>query len=196
MQEVNLLSEDLKPRDEPFKLRELAIAWTLLILLLGTMSGWQAHSNWSLAQEAKAKRKELALLMEEISTLKDAAVKQPDSLLTQNLAALTIERDDHKKLLAVLEREPVNTGFYGHLRDLARIEMRKLWFDSIALAKGGKQIRLAGYSESAELVPLYLSMLSEGAAFSGYSFDGLQIKRESDVLVSFEVHGPLAQDNP
>ena len=73
--------------------------------------------------------------------------------------------------------------------------MRKLWFDDIRLAKGGQEIRLAGYSQTAELVPLYLSMLAEGSAFSGYSFDGLKIKRESNVLVSFEVTGPKGDAN-
>lgn len=193
MQEVNLLSDELRPRHDPFTLREFGIAWGLLVVLLALMSGWQVYTNRQINANAAAARADLAALTQEVSALESVTRKQPESLLVQQLAALTRERDDQKHLLRVLSNEPLNAGFVGHLRDLASISMRKLWFDTIQLENGGKQIRLAGFSERAELVPLYLSMLAEGSAFSGYSFDGLQIKRESDVLVAFEVTGPQAK---
>lgn len=193
MQEVNLLSDELRPRHDPFTLREFGIAWGLLVVLLALISGWQAYTNMQINSSVTVARSELVVLTQEVAALESVAQKQPDSLLVQQLAALTGERDEQKHLLRVLSDEPLNSGFVGHLRDLASIQMRKLWFDSIQLANGGKQIRLAGFSERAELVPLYLSMLAEGRAFSGYSFDGLQIKRESDALVAFEVTGPQAK---
>ena len=111
------------------------------------------------------------------------------------LTTLEGKREEQRHLAAVLEKEPINHGFEEHLTDLASIEMRSLWFESISLDHGGKSIELKGFSESAEQVPLYLSMLSEGKAFSGYSFDGLRIKRETDVLVSFQVLGPQQAGN-
>lgn len=190
MQEVNLLSDDLRPKHDPFTLREFGIAWGVLVSLLVAMTGWQAYANAEISNNAATLRNELATLTKELSALEAAADKQADSKLVQELAALSSQKDEQQKLLRVLRNEPLNSGFQGHLSDLASIEMPKLWFDSIEFSNGGKQIRLAGYSETAELVPLYLSMLSEGSSFSGYSFDGLQIKRESNVLVSFEVSGP------
>ena len=195
MQEVNLLSPELVPEHDPFTLRELGIATAVMLLFLSCFSLWQAYGLWKAEQIFEAEEKKLAFLDQEISQLQSATNREPDSALVQMLATLVSKREEQHHLAEVLEKEPINHGFEGHLTDLASIDMRSLWFDSISLDNGGKSISLKGFSESAEQVPLYLSMLSEGQAFAGYSFDGLKIKRETGVLVSFEVLGPQEASN-
>ena len=195
MQEVNLLSAELIPQHDPFTLKELGVAVAVMLFFLGSFSAWQAYELWSAQRTAQVSEKKLAFLNQEITQLQSATKKEPDSALIQMLTTLEGKREEQRHLAAVLEKEPINHGFEAHLTDLASIEMRSLWFESISLDHGGKSIELKGFSESAEQVPLYLSMLSEGKAFSGYSFDGLRIKRETDVLVSFQVLGPQEAGN-
>jgi len=190
MQEVNLLSEDLIPSNDPFTLRELCIALGLFALLLSSLSGWQSYQAWSTTKQTTKSQQQLAALEQEISQLKAQTDQQVEPALAAELANASQQRDDLRKLSTVLKKESFSSGFHQHLVDLASVHMRKLWFDSIEITKGGQYIRLAGFSEAAELVPLYLSQLSQGDAFAGYKFDGMQIERETDALVSFEVRGP------
>jgi hypothetical protein len=190
VQEVNLLSEEMAPQSEAVTLKDFGIAWALLVALLTAVSCWQAYSNWQLEKTAATARKDIQLVNAEIAALQARGVPQADAALLQELKALSDDRNDQLKLVEVLEREPINKGFQNHLEGLARIDMRPIWFESIRFDEGGRKIYLSGYSETAELVPVYLAQLSEGGTFSGYEFDGLKIERESDVLVAFEVHGP------
>ena len=192
MQEVNLLSEELKPRNDPLTLKEFGLVFGLLVFVLSALTGWQAYSVWGTNNALEMEKQGLIAASQQLNTLKSTAKKQADPALVQRLTALLKERDEQRQLVAFLEKEPMNSGFQHHLKDLARIDMRNLWFESIALTQGGRQIHLSGYSETAEQVPLFLSMLSKGQAFSGYRFDGLKIERKTDALVTFEVHGPIA----
>lgn len=190
MQEVNLLSEEMAPQSEALTFKDFGFAWALLVALLAAVSCWQAYSNWQLEKTAETTREDIIKINAEIAALQAKGVPQPDAALLQQLDALNSDRNDQLKLIEVLKREPINKGFQDHLKGLASIDMRPLWFESIRFDQGGRQIHLAGYSETAELVPVYLALLSEGGTFSGYEFDGLKIERESDSLVAFEVHGP------
>lgn len=195
MQEVNLLSEELKPQYNPLSLKEFAIALGALTIVLAAITSWQAYSLWDINNSLHREKSELLAASQQLNRLENHAERQADPALVQQLAALVKRREEQRQLVTVLEKEPMNSGFQGHLRDLASIDMRNLWFESIALTQGGRQIHMTGFSKAAEQVPLFLSMLSKGKAFSGYRFDGLEIERKTDVLVAFEVHGPIESTN-
>lgn len=191
MQEVNLLSEELKPQHLTFTIRQLFIVWGIVVLLLTLISCWQAYANSLLELELVTKQQQLYAAKEEYSSLQHVTKKQADPALILKLKGMQTLQKEQSQLTAVLDDEPMNSGFQAHLTDLARVNMRNLWLSSISLSEGGKRIHLKGFSSTAERVPLFLSMLSEGSAFTGYPFDGLKIQRETESLVSFEVHGPL-----
>ncbi len=192
MQEVNLLSEALQPQRIPLSLKDFSIALGVLTLVLCTITSWQVSIAWNTSAALKVQKDQLVAAGQQLKNLEAKTNIQADPVLVQRLGALTKEREEQRRLVNLLEEEPMNDGFQYHLRDLASIDMRNLWFDSIALTHGGRQIHLSGFSRTAEQVPLFLSMLSEGIGFSGYRFDGLEIKRKTNILVTFEVHGPMS----
>ena len=106
MQEVNLLSDDLRPQHDPFTLREFGIAWAVLVVLLALVTGWQAYSNALVASELNATQAALSSLGKELQTLEQAANKPADAVLLQELDALVDQRDEQKHLLDVLQKEP------------------------------------------------------------------------------------------
>ena len=195
MQEVNLLSEEFKPSTDPFTLKQFAFAWALLLACLLAMTAWQLYTSRTMGKALVLQKNELNALTNDVANLRASSTPSTDPKLVALLANLTSERNDQRRLVSALKDNPPNAGFSSYLGDLASIHMRNLWFDSISLKNGGEQIQLHGFSKTAELVPQYLSELSAGQAFAGYSFDGLEIDRESNILVSFEVTGPKVENS-
>lgn len=66
-------------------------------------------------------------------------------------------------------------GFSEYLADLARYHTQGLSLSGIKLEDGGGQVTLVGSVLKAELVPIYLQSLSEGASYRGKDFYTVQI---------------------
>ena len=191
MQNVDLLTDDLRPKREPFSLRDLLLLWAGFLLVLLLWSAWHGYGWW----QVNGDRVRIAAQVEEVATLNQQLERDvnrpPDAGLQHNVAQLQAARREQALLKELLAGVATSDGFSARLTDLARFKVDGLWLQSFSFAAGSAQIRLSGYSENPANVPLFLAGLSEGPGFSGYSFDGFELREGDNNLVEFEVYGPV-----
>ena len=191
MQHVNLLTDDLRPRRDPFTLRELLLVWAAFVALLLLWSAWQGFGWWQKSADRERIAAEVRQMESANATLLQQLNKEPDQALVSSVAELQAARREQALIRELLSGVATSDGFSDRLRDLAQFKVDGLWLESFSFAAGGEQIRLSGFSERAANVPLFLSALSAGAGFKGYAFDGFELRDSDNDLVEFEVSGPL-----
>ncbi|MFK7916069.1 MAG: PilN domain-containing protein [Pseudomonadales bacterium] len=193
MQNVNLLTPDLRPKREVLALRELLFGWAAFAGLLLLWSGWHGWDWWQLEQDRAALARDVQALQRANDELSLQASKQPEPALTSSVAQLRAARVEQQLLSELLATVATSDGFSERLRDLAQFKQPGLWLDSFVFADGGNKVRLTGFSETADRVPQFLAGLSGGSGFSGYNFDGFELRDADNELLRFEVTGPELQ---
>jgi len=91
MQQVNLLTEDLRPHVEPLTLRQLAAGWGVVVGVLLLVSAWQGLELWQLAGERAECEAELAALARSNAGLEAEVRSDPEPELVQEVESLRDE---------------------------------------------------------------------------------------------------------
>lgn len=179
MQQVNLYTEELKPKRILFNFRPCAYGvggLVLVLIALGVLLQFRASA---FEQELRdAQQREMAL-QEQVESLQG----QVEGLV-QDPLRLTRNREQEyklasrKELLSAIqgmaaESRPV---FSELLKGLARQSESGLWLTSVGIHQDGSQVRLEGAANSAEAVPAYLSRLRSEPSFRGRTFNLLAVE--------------------
>lgn len=197
VQNINLYLPEFRRRKHWLDARAvLALAGASLVLLAlvsgveyWQLSGLRAERTVADVQAAQAQATTAALVEE-------LGVQTEDLALLDNIRALESQLQSKQTLLQFLEgRELGNAGgFSEHLADLSRYHVQGLSLKQITLEDGGRSVRLSGQVVKAELVPMYLQSLSQGATYAGTNFERLQIS-DSPVRASGSSGNTLAAWN-
>jgi hypothetical protein len=183
MQNLNLYKPDAKVARRPRKV-EFACGLALLALLCvshAAWQGWRLHVGAARLAQAQSREQQQVRQLEEAK----ASFVQPvlDPQLPLRLADLdeqnhALERlIDYLKVVAAQQR----VGFVVPLSALAEQHPPSgLWLDTILLREGGTQMRLQGLSQTPQMLPEYLSMLGQNAAFKGREFARFDMQRSDD----------------
>ena len=191
-QQVNLLTNDLKPRSEPLTLSQLLAGWGVLGVGLLLLSSWSGVDLWQLASKETETLEQVQLLKETNQRLKASYSTEPDAALAAEVDRLRTEQLERERLMALLEEYQVEQaeGFSGYLDDLATCQVDGMWLSSIGLATGGRWIQLRGLTTDPARVPEFLLRLSEGKSFDGHRFDAFELKETESGLIEFDIVGP------
>lgn len=190
MQDINLLTEDLRPKRELFTFRDLMFVWGGFLALLLCFNGYQSIGWLSQGERAAEVREHLRTIQAANAALTAEAQRKPEPSLVASVAELNAVRAERELLATLLQDVATSDGFSERLEDLARFKLQGIWLDGVFFGDGGTQVRLRGFSETPGRVPEYLSALSAGAGFSGYSFEGFELSDAPNNLVKFELAGP------
>lgn len=196
MQQVNLLADDLRPRNEQLAPRQVLLAWGALVAILLGISGWQAVSAWRLADAHDAVEAQWRELAAGNATLRAAVEAVPEPELIDQVETLRALFNSQSLMVeAVRDYERGSEGgFSGYLSDLAAQHVPGLALSRIELHDGGNRIRLSGQTEVAVTVPRFLQRLSGGASFRGHRFDEFRIEALDSGLLQFDIVGPGANE--
>jgi Tfp pilus assembly protein PilN len=193
-QQVNLLSDDLRPRREPLTLGQLLAAWALFagaLALLGSVNGFDI---WQLSSQRAETVEQWELLKATNARLKASFSTAPDEALEAEVARLRQAQLERERLMALLDEYQLEQveGFSGYLEDLAAHGVDGMWLSAIALETGGRWIQLKGLTTDPARVPEFLRQLSEGSSFDGHRFDAFELKETESGLLEFNIVGPEA----
>lgn len=188
-QVVDLFPPHLRRRAIALGADHMAKAVAGLVLVLALV--WAATS-WR-ASRAEVALADLETELESASGgLQELATRYPaievDSVLVAEADALAQRRRANQQVLELLAREELGNqaGFSPHLDALARHPVEGIWFDTVAIDAGGREISISGSAIEAERVPRLLRALGEKPPFEGRSFRTLRIARdEGQGIVSF-----------
>jgi len=153
----------------------------LLMLVISIIDGRQlylAHSEFSIHDQNYFQ------LQAKIKVLQnEAALPKADATLDGKIKALE-ERLVPKELL----RNALKGNLFGEVSGysalfvaLARQSVPGVWLTHLVISGTAANIKMAGQTRSAELVPLYLEKLSNESSFSGTQFSNFKIKK-ADVI--------------
>lgn len=191
-QQINLLTDELKPRREPFTVNQLLAAWGGFAVVLLAISAWSGADYWQLSRKEAETTEQWRLLKETNERLRASYSQVPDAALEAKVAALRLEQYERQQLMRLLadyQNEQV-TGFSGYLDDLANLGVDGMWLSEISLQTGGRWIKLKGMTTDPAHVPEFLRELSETRSFDGHQFDGFELKEAESGLIEFDIAGP------
>lgn len=180
-QQVNLYTQELRPRKESLgfgQLARMALALLVLIGLAGIALGWRSH-HLSLRQVA------LQQQVDRLQSQQDRLTGQVnhmhvDPQLKRSVENLKQDIRQRQDLLNRLHRVTANTaqGFSPVLTALARQSLPRLWLTDIRVNGENGAITLTGSTTDPDTVPHYLARLRNEPAFSGKAFAEFHMQRD------------------
>ncbi len=183
MQQINLYQPIFRKQKKVFTAVAMLQVTAFVFLVLTAI---YAYNWWQLQpfeQQIKRATAEHQQLQQQVSDLRAQAKKDTKSqLLEDEVKKLRRELTRKREVNAMLSegRFGNQAGFSSLWEGLARQHIEGLWLTSVRLEKGGRQMMLSGRTISAELVPMYIQKLSSEEAFSGLSFNVLELNRDED----------------
>ena len=192
MQQVNLLTDELRPRREPLTLNQLFMLWVGFAVILLLVSSWSGVDTWQLATKEDETREQWRLLKETNDRLRASYSATADPALEARVAALRLEQEEREQLVTMLAdyHNQQALGFSGYLSDLSSHGVSDMWLSEIAFETGGQWIRLKGMTTDPARVPEFLHQLSEDSSFDGHLFDAFELKEAESGLIEFAIDGP------
>jgi len=182
-QQINLYQPVFRKQPVSFSFNMLLI---LMLVSVLTMAGLYGLGGWQSAQLAKqlsASQAQRDKLEENVAQIA-AQLPKPavNKMLESELQQLTNKRKSGFALLNALKtRVAANRdGFSGIFEGLARHSFPELWFTHVAITGAGNSLTLKGKSLKPEWVPLLLKNLYQEPAFSGRSFQIVELVRQDE----------------
>lgn len=191
IQQVNLYTEELKPRREPVQAVTAALVIAVALGLVCVAAIYtrmnQAHLQRQLADVTAVNQglnDQVDRMAETIKT------QQVDPQMVQDLSGVTANIERRKRLLMEVEKLVGTSqhGFSPFMTALARQAPDGLWLTGFGIDLSQDQVQISGSTRTASKVPLYLQHLGDEPAFSGRSFGHLNLQRdESEAWLDFTV---------
>lgn len=180
MQNVNLYVAELRPRRVILPARQLLLAWLLVLLAIMAL---QALLQWRAAQAEAALRQAQQGFQSTQRALESVEARlaqyAPDEGLRAEIQRLSRHLQATRALQGALRpddgRATAQT-FVGLLEGLSRQRLDGLWLTGINLLDEGREVQLRGRMIQPELLPIYLQRLQSEPAFSGRSFNVMNLQ--------------------
>lgn len=182
-QQVNLYTDDFRPRQQLWTLDQL-VALTLVVF--GLLLAVSLFLNLSLSR-AEANRDEAA---ERVSSVEqqvqalneELSQRQEEPALRERVDRLEARVRDRRALLERADEvaQAASEGFTPYLSGLSRQSQEGLWLTGIRVNLVQGRLQLQGRTLSGERVPEYLQRLREETVFDGRRFRHFAIERDED----------------
>lgn len=180
IQQVNLYTDELRPRKEPVKAQTAFLALLAALLLVVVAAVMVRLEAADLASRQAALQQEIATLENQVGTLTvQIEAHRIDPALEKELEQVTRTLAKRQRLLAEVEGlvSADTDGFSGYLAALARQIPEGLWLTGVRLDLIQGQVSLAGRTRAGSQVPVYLEKLGDEPIFEGRTFENFWLER-------------------
>ena len=183
MQQINLYQPIFRKQKKVFTAVAMLQVTGFVFLILAAIyaySWWQLQPFEQELERATAEHKRLQQQVENLQARVKTEAKS--QLLEDEVKKLRRELEQKRQVSAMLSegRFGNQSGFSALWAGLARQHIDGLWLTGVRFENGGRKLTLSGRTISAELVPIYIQRLSREDAFSGLSFNLLEMNRDPD----------------
>ncbi len=182
-QQVNLYTDDFRPRRELLSLDQLAIAAVAILVLL---LGLSLYLNFALARAEERRDEVSERVSSEEQQVQDLTEelerRQEDEGLRERVDRLEQRVRDRRDLLERADEvaQATSEGFTPYLQGLSRQSEEGLWLTGIRVNLVQGRLQLRGRTLSGDRVPEYLQRLREETVFDGRRFRHFVIDRDED----------------
>lgn len=200
-QQINLYSDELKPRKIIFPASQMLLL--LGFVVLAFVAAWFIQEQAVKPLRSAAADTAQQLKLSEQAVL-DAKQNYPLPVADKALSnELTKQRKRLNKTRAIAHN--MKSGAYGsvdglspYLEGLARQHVAGTWLTGVLIQRGGRALALRGKSLVPELVPTYLDRLSDEAVLKGKTFSKLDMNSGGDlneITFSVSTQGVVSGDD-
>ncbi|MFN2360270.1 MAG: PilN domain-containing protein [Marinobacter sp.] len=182
-QQVNLYTDDLRPRKEKLQAGVAMAALVLALVVIAVAAGVTRYQESQLQAETMALQQQNDQLQRSVDRkTNEVEARRPDPEIEADLERVTETLARRQQLLDRVENliATETNGFSKPLSALARQVPEGLWLTSIRLDARHGDVGLAGRAQSGRLVPVYLEQLGGEPAFAGKTFGSFRLEREED----------------
>ena len=183
MQQVNLYTDDFRPKKVVLSLEQIILISVSVIILVVLTTLFLNASLAKSEQRIQREQERVEKLNSQLSKLEDKAklLRQDDSLMAAN-QRLSAQLDARRQMIEVLDRVVVkdDEGFSNILLSLARQKTEGLWLTSIQVGASGKNMTIEGTTLNANAVPAYLQNLRQEDGFLGRTFTLFNLDADPD----------------
>lgn len=173
MQQINLYTEEFRPKRVVLTLDQIVLLGVVIIVILFGANLLADNLLASRQAELATKQHKLETLRKQVERMQERAngLVLDESLVAAN-SRLTVRLRARTDLLDMLGRVVVqhNDNFSSALVALARQRSDGLWLTRITLSASGRAMTLEGRTQQGESVPQYLQKLRDEPAFAGRTF--------------------------
>lgn len=191
IQQVNLYTDELKPRKEPLKATTASLLVLVAMVLMGALAAYVRLDHKQLVQQmANLNAVNHGLETQVTDMTHTIEARQVDPKIVQAVSDVTTDIDRRQRLLAEVARLVGSSagGFSPYMVALARQNPEGLWLTGFGIDLGQDHVQIAGKTRTASEVPLYLQKLGDEPVFSGRSFGHLSLERDqSESWIDFSV---------
>jgi hypothetical protein len=152
---------------------------------------WQGGDKLRLAEQAAVQAEQQLADQQAVFVEPVLDPQLPIDLAKQQAANQQLQRLlDYLKLLSAQQ----SAGFVAPLQALSeRHPPEGLWLSRIELLRGGEALRLQGYVQDQELLPLYLHSLGQSEVFRGREFARFDLRRNPEGMLTFNLSSTPGQ---
>lgn len=181
MQQVNLFTDEFRPRRVLLTLDQIVLLGGVVVLILLGVNFFADSALASRQTELAAKQKKLDTITQQVERMQQRAneLVLDESLVSANarLAVRLRARTDLLDMLGSVVVQP-NNDFSNTLVALARQRSEGLWLTRITLNGSGQGMTLEGKTEQGAWVPEYLQKLRDESAFVGRTFTEFNLAQQ------------------
>ena len=190
-QQINLYTEDLRPKKEPLQAGVAVSLVVAVLVLLAGAAGFVRYQNTQLTQQVVAGQQQAEQLQQRVDELTlEAESQQPDPQVEAALQRVNDTLRRRQRLLGRVETLMSDDvpGFSAPLSALARQVPDGVWLTRIRLDAQTGNVGLRGRTQSGDRVPAYLEALGEEPSFQGKTFGDFRLERsEEERWIEFRV---------
>lgn len=189
---VNLYPRELRPTYDLLTLGFALGLWLAAALIIGFWQ-WQMHQQWTVLQaQEQATATQLAGLRTQVKRQVQQLDREPSQALVEQIQLLQRQIAAQQEVLAMLaQRERTDKPGYASLMDdLARLHHPDIWLTHINMTDD--RIQLEGGTRTAEALPQWLSLLSQGNSLTGTEFATVQLIRDEQENLGFVLSSTAA----
>lgn len=185
VQQVNLYSDEFRPKKDPLSVTNMLVALAVLWLLGAGYAAWLYWDvHQSQAQLAHFTGQNRALQTQIESYQAQLAARAKDQYLETEQSRLRLSLSNTQGLLDAIAKgmneEGNRIAFASIMVALAKHQLEPLWLEQIKILTGGERVVLTGSTTKPEAVPLYLEALGRETAFSGRAFNEFVLQLPED----------------
>ncbi|MDF0751297.1 PilN domain-containing protein [Marinobacter sp. 71-i] len=199
IQQVNLYTDELRPRKEQLQARAALVVLVLALVVVGVAAGVARYREARLQVQVESRQQQNDRLQRSVEQLTaEAEARQPDPEVEAALERVTSTLARRQRLLERVENLVARetTGFSAPMSALARQVPQGLWLTHIRLDGRQGDVGLAGMAQAGRLVPMYLEKLGDEPAFAGKTFGSFRLDREEDERwIEFRVATDAARED-
>ncbi len=185
MQQVNLYTEEFRPRKDPLAIANLIGIVALVLVLAAAYSGYQ---QWSLAKDrqqvtqAEQRNAVLQSQVEQIQQQLDARAK--DKSLEVQHRKLKMQLQNTRGLLDAIasgvNAEGNKISFANILIALGKHRLESVWLEHIRVLRSGERVVLEGQTTAPDALPRYLAALGQESSFAGRAFNEFVVETDPE----------------